>query len=94
MSLPLLLGAAVIVYGLSYFLLRSSGAARELFGRHWWANSNDDTESLQRSSGEFIEHHEFWHLDPEANREFWDDVPDETVADDDRGDTAAAGGDR
>lgn len=91
MSPVILLSAAIVVTALSVYLLRVSGAGRELFGRDAWMLRAPDSEHLQRSSGTFIEDHEFWSLDPTADRDFWDEIPDDD--EDGEGDVALASGD-
>ena len=76
MSMTLLLAAAAVVFALTAFLLRVSGAGRELFGRDsWMLGSRGDSEGLQRSSGAFIEDHEFWSLENIDERDFWEEMP-------------------
>lgn len=93
MSPAVLLAAAAAVLAVTMYLLRVSGAGRELFGRDaWMLRSRHEGDGLEDSSGSFIEHHEFWSsLDHDADRDFWDEIPDEHDEPDDPDLDIAAG---
>lgn len=93
MSPVVLVAAAVAVAVVSLFLLRVSGAGRELFGRDAWMIRARHDADRNASSGRFIEDHAFWSLDPDADRDFWDEIPDDGDDDDGDADIAAAAGD-
>ncbi len=92
MPLSVLLIAAAVVALTTLLLLRVSGAGRELFGRDsWMLGSRHDNDGFLRDARAFIEDHAFWSLDPEAERDFWHEVPDDEDDDGESGIAAASG---
>lgn len=75
MTIGLVVGVYVVVHALGVYLLRASGALEDLLRRDIVIDLTTEPDPLAAAPNGWIENHEFWRLEPDADDDaaaaFW-----------------------